>query len=138
MAVACRPPSGELAHAPVNPTCAEQSGFLDGVEGGGWGEKGQGGRRLVQFLEVVDMPVVVQRQVPQLQFVVRVVDILFVTQRLILMVQTVQKSTGIPQLPVDMMVDVSVVLVVQVPQVQVDVPVVPVVYVPQVQSMSLL
>ena len=56
-----------------------QSGYLDGVEGGGW-EGEQGGRRLVQFLEAVDMPVVVQRQVPQQEFVAKVVDIPVGTQ----------------------------------------------------------
>ena len=49
------------------------------------------------------------------------------------MVLIVQKTTEIPQLLVDTVADVLVVLVVQVPQVQVDVPVVLVVQVPQVQ-----
>merc|ERR1719284_1005822 len=59
-------------------------------------------------------------EVPQLQFIDKVVDIPVVAQRQIPMVQTVQKTIEIPQLQyVDKVVDVPVVQVVQVPQVQV-------------------
>ena len=63
----------------------------------------------------------------------KVVDIPVFTQRLISIFLTVQKTTEIPQLLVDTVADILVLLVVQVPQVQVDVPVVLVVQVPQVQ-----
>merc|ERR1711916_74501 len=59
-------------------------------------------------------------EVPQLQFIDKVVDIPVEAQRQIPMVQTVQKTIEIPQLQyIDKVVDVPVVQVVQVPQVQV-------------------
>ena len=59
-------------------------------------------------------------EVPQLQFIDKVIDISVVEQRAIHMDRTAQKTTEIRQLPpIEQVVDVPVVLVVQVPQVQV-------------------
>ena len=79
----------------------------EGWEGGG-GEGGAGGAASSRcsFMEVVDMPVVVQRQVPQLQCGVKVVDIPVVTQRLI---PVVLVTIEIPQLHFDKVIDVPVV-----------------------------
>ena len=64
LAVACRPPSGELTHAPANPTCTEpRSGFLDGVEGGQGGRRRR--RRCVVF-KVFSQDRVLQRFVEQI------------------------------------------------------------------------
>ena len=59
------------------------------------------------------------REVPQLQFIVKVVNIPVVAQSQIAMVQTVQKAKEIHQLQfINKVVDAPVVLVVEVPQVQ--------------------
>ena len=60
------------------------------------------------------------REVPQLQFIVKVVNIPVVAQSQIPMVQTVQKDKEIPQLQfINKVVDAPVVLVGEVPQVQI-------------------
>ena len=60
------------------------------------------------------------REVPQLQFIVKVVNIPVVAQSRIAMVQTVQKAEEIHKLLfINKVVDAPVVLVVEVPQVQV-------------------
>merc|ERR1712064_129760 len=95
---------------------------------------------------VVDVPVIMQRQVPavqrvqkmvevpQLQFIDRVVDIPVVQQRQVPTVQTVQQTIEIPQMQyIDKVVDVPVVQVMQVPQLQV---VEKIVEIPEIQTVQ--
>ena len=146
VAVACRPPSGVLTHAPADPeplyrvsdehyyiSLGRRPGAPKWVPGwrGCWGRGGGGGggESLEPFLDkVADMPVVV----PQPQFVDKVFAIPVVLQKQIPMMSTVQLTIQIPQLQ---STD-KVVFVLRVRVVQVQVPqmlVVEVVVIPQLQ-----